>query len=71
MLSRVREIRNGDLNDTRFGTRMRGEGAYAEQLHSMFDLARRRVGLDAELPVPRTENFLRPTPGQYELFDLA
>ena len=71
VLSRVREIRDGDLNDTRFGTRMRGEGAYAEQIHSMFDLARRKCGLEAELPIPTTEHFLRPTPGQYELFDHA
>jgi len=69
VLSRLREVRRGELDDPRFGSRMRGEGPYAEQIHAMFELARRRAGLDAELPIPGSDHFRRPTPGQYELFD--
>lgn len=71
VLSRLREIRNGELNDPRFGTRMRGEGAYAEQLHDIFALASRRNGLDAELPIPTSEHFRKPLRGQFELFDIG
>lgn len=45
VLNRIREIRNGSLNDPRFGSRMRGEGVYAEHLKSLFDLSCRRAGL--------------------------
>ncbi len=69
VLSRVREIRSGELNDPRFDSRMRGEGAYAEQIHAMFELAARKSGLDGELPEPTTRHFRRPRRGQFELFD--
>jgi len=46
VLARLREARGGALSDTRFGHRMRGEGVYAQQLTALFDVHRRRVGLD-------------------------
>ena len=46
VLARLREARGGALSDTRFGHRMRGDGAYAQQLAALFDVHRRRVGLD-------------------------
>ncbi len=45
VLHRVREIRGGKLNDSGFGSRMRGEGAYAEQIRSLFHVTCRKVGL--------------------------
>ncbi len=72
VLSRLREIRSGELNDPRFGSRMRGEGAYAEQIHGLFELACRKSGLDGKLPEPTAEHFRRPQHperGQFELFD--
>ncbi|HEX7180495.1 MAG TPA: PA0069 family radical SAM protein [Thermoanaerobaculia bacterium] len=46
VLSRVRELRGGRINDPRFGSRMRGEGIFAEQIKATFQTFRRRYGLD-------------------------
>jgi DNA repair photolyase len=47
VLGRLREMRGGDkLNDPRFGTRMRGEGIWADQIRAMFKMHVRRLGLD-------------------------
>jgi DNA repair photolyase len=68
VLGRIREVHGGRLNDPRYGSRMRGEGLYAEQVHALFDLARRRAGLDAPRPPLSTAAFRRPGPAQAELF---
>ncbi len=47
VLGRIREMRDGRLNDPRFGHRMRGEGLYAELLQARFAAACRRHGLNA------------------------
>ena len=59
VLSRIRDIRGGKLNDGNFGSRMRGEGPMAEQLHAMFDLAKRRAELDRPAPELSTASFHR------------
>ncbi|WP_370538145.1 PA0069 family radical SAM protein [Ideonella sp.] len=46
VMARVREMRGGRDNDARFGTRLRGEGAWAELLRQRFMLAVRRLGLN-------------------------
>lgn len=46
VLSRIREMRGGRLNDARFGCRMRGRGAHAEVMRRRFEVACRRLGLD-------------------------
>lgn len=69
VLGRIREIRSGRLNDPEFGSRMRGEGPYAEQVRKMFEVARRRYGLDRSSEPLSTEAFRRPAPGgQGDLF---
>jgi DNA repair photolyase len=60
VLSRIRDCRGGALNDTRFDIRMRGEGVYAEQLASLFDVSAKRLGLDARLPAMNPGAFCRP-----------
>jgi DNA repair photolyase len=45
ILTRVREMRGGKLNDPRFGSRMRGEGPYIEAVQLLFDQTARRLGL--------------------------
>jgi DNA repair photolyase len=48
VLDRIRHIRGGaKLNDSRWGTRIRGEGVFAEQIRSMFEVACRRHGIGA------------------------
>ena len=66
VLGRVRDLRGGRLNDPRFGARMRGEGPFAEQLATLFDVTRRRAGLAARPPELRVDGFRRP--GQMDLF---
>ena len=45
VLSLIRQSRGGELYDSRFGARFRGEGAFAELLAQRFALAIRRLGL--------------------------
>jgi DNA repair photolyase len=69
VLNRLREIRGGKLNDSRFRTRMRGEGVYAEHLRSLFHLACKRTGLNQEQIHLSPAAFRRPDPsGQLGLF---
>ena len=70
VLARVREVRSGRLSDPRFGSRMRGEGAYAQQLEALFGVARRRAGLADDLPPLNAAAFRRPLTrgGQLSLF---
>lgn len=60
VLGRVREVRGGRLNDPRFGTRMRGEGPYAEQIADLFHVTRRKLGLDRDRRPLSTAAFRRP-----------
>ncbi len=60
VLSAIRGMRGGRLNDPRFGSRMRGEGAWAELLARRLAVARARLGLDGPMPKLRTDLFRRP-----------
>ena len=67
VLNRVRAMRGGALNDSRFHLRQRGSGLFAEQTHALFELARRRAGLAGSLPPLSTRAFLRPGGEQLSL----
>jgi DNA repair photolyase len=47
VMSRVHELRGGRDNDPNFGSRMRGQGEFAELLAKRFAIAKRRIGYDA------------------------
>ena len=68
VLGRIREMRGGRLNDPRFGSRMRGEGFFADQTQSLFELACRRAGFADERAPLETSAFRRPGGDQMELF---
>jgi DNA repair photolyase len=68
ILTRVREMRGGKLNDSSFGTRMQGTGRYIETVSELFDITVRRLGLDHREPSPRASTFRRPGP-QLNLFE--
>jgi DNA repair photolyase len=70
VLSRLREMRGGRLNDPRFHSRMRGSGPFADQIHALFDLACRRAGIDRGSPPLSSEAFRRPADPQLSLFEL-
>ena len=68
VLQQIRSLRGGDLNDARFGSRMRGEGPLAEQISKWFTIACRRAGIQVGGPELSVEAFRRTRPGQGELF---
>jgi DNA repair photolyase len=67
ILNRIRECRDGKMSDARFGSRMRGEGVYAEQIAALFRTAARRAGLDRPLPPLSTAAFRVPPKGGDQL----
>lgn len=69
ILNRIRAIRNGKLNDARWKSRMRGEGVFAESIHSLFAVASRKAGFGAPFPTLSTAAFRQPgQPSQLSLF---
>jgi len=71
VMSLIQQMRGGRDNDPRFGTRMRGEGAFAELIRQRFALACKRYGFtrrgDLALDVSRFSP-PRPVSPQGELF---
>ena len=49
VLHRIRETRGGELNDSRFKVRMRGEGLYADTIHRLFATTARRLGFKTSM----------------------
>ncbi len=69
--NRIRELRGGRDNDSRFGHRMRGQGPWAELLRRRFEAGCRKNGLVSGRNEPLTTELFRPpsrTPGQMELW---
>jgi DNA repair photolyase len=67
ILNRIRSLRGGKLNQADFGTRMHGQGIWAEQLQQMFHVAARRAGLNQREYHLSTEHFRRPGGTQLSL----
>lgn len=68
VMNRVRSLRGGQLNDPRFGSRMRGEGLFASETQKLFKLGTRRAGLHRPRPVLCADHFRLPSAPQLELF---
>ncbi|MFQ5989902.1 MAG: PA0069 family radical SAM protein [Candidatus Methylomirabilales bacterium] len=68
VLNRIRSMRGGRLNDPRFGSRMKGEGIFAEQIAGLFSVACRKAGMGSRDLHLSTAAFQRPTPSQPPLF---
>jgi DNA repair photolyase len=70
VLNRIRSMRGGRLNDPRFGSRMRGEGIFADFIAQIFSISCRRTGIEAgHLPKLSTSAFRRRGGIQPGLFD--
>jgi DNA repair photolyase len=68
---RIRELRGGRDNDSRFGHRMRGQGTWAELLRKRFEAGCRKHGLVSGRSEPLSADNFRPpnrSPGQMELW---
>lgn len=68
ILNRIREIRGGRLNDPRFGSRMKGEGFYAEHVSKLFAVSVRKAGISGK-HAPLSAAAFRVPGGQPSLFD--
>ena len=67
VLNGIRQMRDGRLNTSDFGGRMRGEGPVAEQIRQLFRVSCHRAGLDRPQPELSTAAFRRLLPNQMEL----
>lgn len=68
VMSRMRQMRDGHDYDSRFGTRMRGEGPYAELLAQRFRKACQRLGLNRARRALDCSKFRPPAGPQRDLF---
>ena len=60
VLNRIRDTRSGRITDSTWFQRQRGQGAYADQIAALFEVAARKHGLDRPLPPLRSDAFRRP-----------
>ena len=60
VMSVIQQMRGGRDNDPQFGSRMRGEGLFAELISRRFDLACQRLGLNREREPMDTSRFKPP-----------
>jgi DNA repair photolyase len=68
VLNQLRTMRNGKLYDAEWGSRMKGEGIFAEQTKRLFEVARRKAGIKNDQPPLSTAAFRRPGGTQLTLF---
>ena len=68
VMARIRDLRGGKANDPRFGLRMTGEGQYARLISQRFEVACKRLKLNASTCGQLdTRKFKMPTPEQLRL----
>lgn len=68
VLHQIESCHGGNLNDSRYGTRMRGEGKIAEQINMLVRLARKKYFKDKAMPKLNTELHEQYKDGQLKLF---
>jgi len=68
VLHQIQDCHGGTLNDSRYGTRMRGEGKIAEQIHTMMRLARLKYFKGRQMPKLNCDLHEPYKDGQMRLF---
>jgi len=68
VLRQIENCHGGTLNDSRYGTRMRGEGEIAKQINDLIKLARLKYFKDKTMPKLNTELHEIYKDGQMRLF---
>jgi DNA repair photolyase len=68
VLHQIESCHGGHLNDSRYGTRMRGEGEIAIQINNMVKLARLKYFKDKTMPKLNTTLHEDYKNGQLKLF---
>jgi DNA repair photolyase len=59
VLNRIKAMRGGKLYHSQWGTRMRGEGIFADQIEQMFEVAKRKAGFTERFADLSTASFRR------------
>lgn len=68
VLNQIKACHDGNLNDSRYSMRMRGEGKFAEMVRSQIHLARRKFFAGKVFPEMNTTLYRKFKGGQLELF---
>jgi len=61
VLNRIRDVRNGEMNDSAFSARMRGTGEIALSIEQLFRASCKKYGLNSANASLNTEKFIRPS----------
>lgn len=69
VMRQVASVHGGKVRDSRFGTRMKGEGSYAEMVKNTMAIARERYLPGRAFPEYDTSVFKRPPKGQLDLWE--
>ncbi|AWI27205.1 PA0069 family radical SAM protein [Flavobacterium pallidum] len=68
VLNQIKACHNGNLNDSRWGERMRGDGEFAEMIRSQMGMARRKFFAGKQFPKLNTALYEQYKGGQLSLF---
>ncbi len=68
VLNQIESCHGGTLNDSRYGTRMRGEGKIAEQINNLVKLARQKYFKNKAIPKLNCDLHEPYKNGQLKLF---
>ncbi|MUP45208.1 PA0069 family radical SAM protein [Gramella sp. BOM4] len=68
VLHQIQQVHGGSLNDSRFGTRMKGEGEFASQVAQQFKIAKKLYLKDRERPKLNCKLHEEFKDGQMKLF---
>ena len=69
ILNQIKGAHGGQLNDSRFGARMRGEGLMVESIHQLFSVSKAKFFVNYQHRPPlRTDLFVKTNRGQMGLF---
>lgn len=68
VLNRIKAMRNGKLNNTEFGERMKGEGEFYKHIRTTFEIRAKRLGLNRKSMQLSTNHFVKTHGEQLGLF---
>ena len=68
VLHQIAACHGGNLNDSQYGRRMRGEGAFAEQIKAQVTLGQNKYLKGRSIPPLNCDLFEQYRPGQLSLF---
>ena len=68
VLHKLLDMRDGKLNNSEWGKRMKGEGNFAKQISDLFRVQTKKLGLNERQRMLTTEHFVRSSGSQMSLF---